>query len=76
MVGCNYDYLFETGQFVQTLEHRQILKTACPENFSWRQEWISDDELTKLAEPLCKSGSARVHKSYSHQISECGYHRT
>jgi glucose-1-phosphate thymidylyltransferase len=51
-----YDSLLEAGQFVQTLEHRQSLKIACPEEVSWRQEWISDNELTKLAEPLLKSG--------------------
>ena len=51
-----YDSLLEAGQFVQTLEHRQSLKIACPEEISWRQDWISDDELKKLAEPLLKSG--------------------
>ncbi|MFT5210694.1 MAG: glucose-1-phosphate thymidylyltransferase [Flavobacterium sp.] len=51
-----YDSLLEAGQFVQTLEHRQSLKIACPEEISWRQKWISDAELKKLAEPLLKSG--------------------
>ena len=51
-----YDSLLEAGQFVQTLEHRQSLKIACPEEISWRQGWINDDQLEVLAAPLCKSG--------------------
>ena len=51
-----YDSLLEAGHFVQTLEHRQSLKIACPEEIAWRQEWINDDQLTELAKPLCKSG--------------------
>jgi glucose-1-phosphate thymidylyltransferase len=51
-----HDSLLEAGHFVQTLEHRQSLKIACPEEISWRQKWISDEQLVKLAEPLLKSG--------------------
>ncbi len=51
-----YDSLLEAGQFVQTLEHRQSLKIACPEEIAWRQEWITDQQLGALAQPLCKSG--------------------
>jgi len=51
-----HDSLLEAGQFVQTLEHRQSLKIACPEEISWRQDWITDDELLALAKPLEKSG--------------------
>jgi glucose-1-phosphate thymidylyltransferase len=51
-----YDSLLEAGQFVQTLEHRQSLKIACPEEISWRQGWIDDGQLELLAAPLCKSG--------------------
>jgi glucose-1-phosphate thymidylyltransferase len=51
-----YDSLLEAGQFVQTLEHRQSLKIACPEEISWRQGWIDDSQLELLAAPLCKSG--------------------
>ncbi len=51
-----HDSLLEASQFVQTLEHRQSLKIACPEEIAWRQEWISDSDLRCLAEPLCKSG--------------------
>ena len=51
-----HDSLIEVGQFLQTLEHRQSLKIACPEEISWRQGWISDEDLISLAQPLEKSG--------------------
>jgi glucose-1-phosphate thymidylyltransferase len=51
-----HDSLLEAGHFVQTLEHRQSLKIACPEEIAWRQAWIDDVDLNNLAEPLCKSG--------------------
>jgi len=51
-----FDSLLEAGQFVQTLEHRQSLKIACPEEIAWRKGWITDKDLESLAEPLCKSG--------------------
>ena len=51
-----FDSLLEAGQFVQTLEHRQSLKIAAPEEVAWRAGWITDDQLSKLAEPLRKSG--------------------
>ncbi len=51
-----HDSLMEAGHFVQTLEHRQSLKVACPEEIAWRNGWISDDQLRALAEPLAKSG--------------------
>ena len=51
-----FDSLLEAGQFVQTLEHRQSLKIACPEEIAWRKGWITDSDLESLAEPLCKNG--------------------
>lgn len=51
-----HDSLLEAGQFIATLEHRQGLKIACPEEIAWRNGFISDDALVKLAEPLAKSG--------------------
>jgi glucose-1-phosphate thymidylyltransferase len=51
-----HDSLLDAGQFIQTLERRQGLKVACPEEVAWRMGWISDRELEELATPLCKSG--------------------
>lgn len=47
--------LLEAGQFVETLERRQGLKIACPEEVSWRAGWINDDQLLALSEPLSKN---------------------
>ena len=47
--------LLEAGQFVETLERRQGLKIACPEEISWRNGWIDDGQLIQLASPLMKS---------------------
>ena len=51
-----HDSLLEASQFVQTIEHRQGMKMASPEEVSWRQNWIDDKQLRALAEPLKKSG--------------------
>ena len=50
------DSLQEAGSYIRTLEHRQSLKVGCPEEVAWRQGWISDEQLHKLATPLRKSG--------------------
>ncbi|AOS97195.1 Glucose-1-phosphate thymidylyltransferase 1 [Microbulbifer aggregans] len=51
-----HDSLMEAGNFVQTIEHRQGLKIACPEEIAWRQGWIDDLRMKELAEPLLKGG--------------------
>ena len=51
-----YDSLQEAGAYIRTLEHRQGLKVACPEEVAWRLGWISSEQLTALAGPLRKSG--------------------
>ncbi|WP_395067152.1 glucose-1-phosphate thymidylyltransferase RfbA [Paraburkholderia silvatlantica] len=51
-----HDSLLEAGQFIATLEHRQGLKIACPEEIAWRQGFIDSAQVDKLAQPLAKSG--------------------
>jgi glucose-1-phosphate thymidylyltransferase len=51
-----HDSLLEASQFIATLEHRQGLKIACPEEISWRNGWIDRAQLEKLAQPLAKNG--------------------
>jgi glucose-1-phosphate thymidylyltransferase len=51
-----HESLLEASQFIATLENRQGLKVACPEEIAFRQGWISAEELQSLAAPLAKSG--------------------
>ena len=51
-----HDSLIEAAQFIQTLEKRQGLKISCPEEIAWRQGWIDDEQLRRIAAPLAKSG--------------------
>jgi glucose-1-phosphate thymidylyltransferase len=51
-----HESLLEAGQFIQTIEKRQGLKVACPEEIAWRKKWITNADLEKLAAPLAKSG--------------------
>jgi glucose-1-phosphate thymidylyltransferase len=51
-----HESLLEAGQFIATLEHRQGLKIACPEEIAWRSGFIDDAQLERLAQPLSKSG--------------------
>lgn len=51
-----HESLLEAGQFIATLEKRQGLKVACPEEIAWRHGWVDDAELERLAQPLAKNG--------------------
>lgn len=51
-----HESLLEAGQFIATLEHRQGLKVACPEEIAYRQGWIAAEQLQVLAQPLTKNG--------------------
>jgi glucose-1-phosphate thymidylyltransferase len=46
----------QAGQFVQVIEERQGLKIGCIEEIAWRNGFISDEQLSNLAQPLTKSG--------------------
>ena len=54
-----FDSLLEAGNFVRTIESRQGLKVACPEEIAWRMGFIDDDQLTERAQHLLKSGYGR-----------------
>ena len=51
-----HDSLFEAGQFIQTIQRRQGLKIACPEEIACRLGYITAEQLERLAEPMLKSG--------------------
>jgi glucose-1-phosphate thymidylyltransferase len=51
-----FDSLLDAGQFIATLERRQGLKIACPEEIAWRNGFITSEQLEKLAQPLAKNG--------------------
>lgn len=51
-----HESLLEASQFIQTIEHRQGLKVAAPEEIAWRQGWIDNAQLERLAQALAKNG--------------------
>lgn len=51
-----HESLLDASQFIATLEARQGLKIACPEEIAFRKKWISANDLQKLAQPLAKNG--------------------
>lgn len=57
-----HDSLLQASHFIATLEHRQGLKVACPEEIAFRQKWIDAEQLEKLAVPLSKNGYGQYLK--------------
>jgi glucose-1-phosphate thymidylyltransferase len=51
--------LLEAAAFIETLQRRQGLQIACPEEIAWRQGWISADDMRRLAQPLEKNSYGR-----------------
>jgi glucose-1-phosphate thymidylyltransferase len=51
-----HDSLLEAGHFIATLEKRQGLKVACPEEIAWRAGWIDAERVNALAQPMLKNG--------------------
>ena len=54
-----HESLLDASQFIATLENRQGLKVACPEEIAYRQRWIDAAQVERLAQPLAKSGYGR-----------------
>ncbi len=54
-----HESLLQASQFIATLEQRQGLKIACPEEIAWRNGFISAEQFEKLAQPLAKNGYGR-----------------
>ena len=54
-----HESMLEASQFIHTIENRQGLKVACPEEIAWRNGWIDDAQLTRRAQMLGKSGYGR-----------------
>jgi len=54
-----HESLMQASQFIQTVEERQGLKVACPEEVAFLQGWIDDQQVLTLAEPLKKTGYGR-----------------
>ena len=64
-----HESLLEAGQFIATLENRQGLKVACPEEIAYRQQWIDAEQLQKLAQPLAKNGYGKyLHRVLDGQV--------
>jgi glucose-1-phosphate thymidylyltransferase len=61
-----HDSLLEASSFVQTVEKRQGMKIACPEEIAWRMGFISDEALLKLAGPMKKSGYGQYLEALLH----------
>lgn len=57
-----HDSLLAASQFIATLEQRQGLKVACPEEIAYRSGWISAEQLNNLAQPLLKNGYGQYLK--------------
>ena len=51
-----HEALLEAAHFIETIERRQGLKVACPEEIAWRMGFIDARQLEALAKPLLKSG--------------------
>lgn len=56
-----HESLIEASNFIQTIETRQGLKVACPEEIAYRQKFISADQVRELAAPLAKTPMGNIY---------------
>lgn len=54
-----HESLLEASQYIHTIEKRQGMKVASPEEIAWRNDWIDDEQLKQLADPLTKNEYGR-----------------
>jgi glucose-1-phosphate thymidylyltransferase len=54
-----HDSLLDAASFISTLQKRQGLMVACPEEIAYAQKWINSEKVLQLAEPLAKNGYGR-----------------
>ena len=62
-----HDSLLEAGQYIATIEKRQGLKVACPEEVAYRAGWIDAQQLQALAAPLASTGYGQYLKALLHE---------
>jgi glucose-1-phosphate thymidylyltransferase len=62
-----FESLIQAGQFIQTIEERQGLKIACPEEIAWANGWIDDEALSVLAESLSKNSYGEYLQALLHE---------
>ena len=55
----SFETLQQAGHFVQTIQQRQGLSIACPEEIAWRQGWISDEQILEIGNALSKNAYGR-----------------
>jgi glucose-1-phosphate thymidylyltransferase len=66
-----HESLLQAGTFIQTIEERQGLKVACPEEIAYRMGYIDAEQLERLAHPLCKTS----YGQYLLQLLQDAHHR-
>lgn len=67
-----HESMLEAHQFVQSIEHRQGLKVASPEEIAYRRGWISGPQLSALAKPLAKTGYGRYLRQVLREAASAG----
>lgn len=58
-----HDSLLDASQFIATIQRRQGLMVACPEEIAWRSKWISSEQLQRLAQPIAKNSYGQYLQS-------------
>jgi glucose-1-phosphate thymidylyltransferase len=66
-----HDSLLEAASFIATLQKRQGLQVACPEEIAFRHGWISAEQLAALADPLKKNGYGQYLLSLLKRAEPC-----